>query len=105
MSSVAQACSLCSSSICGKHRVLCGNVTYTDGKALGGINCQCNDADMCYENQVRVRLLLGVPAVERQTVSEPMCKRGKRQGKFQGRGTGKGKAEKGQSQWQGTKKW
>ena len=81
------------------HRVLCGNVTYKDGKALGGINCQCNDADACFKSQLKVRQMLGVPApVDRLTVIELKGKRGKGKDKGKGKGKGKDRAGKGHSQ-------
>ena len=81
------------------HRVFCGSVTYKDGKALGGINCQCNDADACFKSQLKVRQMLGVPApVDRLTVIELKGKRGKGKDKGKGKGKGKDRAGKGHSQ-------
>jgi hypothetical protein len=94
MSSEAQACSLCSSSICLKHRLLCGNVAYKDGKPLGGINCQCNDEVTCLKNQSWVRKTLGVPDPEANVAFIELKGKG---GKSKVKGKGKDRAGKGQS--------
>jgi hypothetical protein len=47
--------------ICQRHRMLVGNVTYDeDGRALGGINCQCVDVVECAESPGRVMRWLEV---------------------------------------------
>ena len=54
-------CGHCSCCICRQHRVLVGAATYKEGKAQGGMNCQCLDGMKCMENQGRVRQWLEVP--------------------------------------------
>ena len=93
MSSEAQACWLCSSSICSEHRILLGSVGYKDNKAQGGINCQCRNAAICMPNQLLVRQFLGVPAI-----MEPKGKGGKSKVKGKGKAqSGKGKSKRGSS--------
>ena len=60
VSSEAQVCQMCCSSVCQSHRILSGSPGLDEeGKALGGANCQCRDAVVCRENQKRVMTFLG----------------------------------------------
>ena len=69
-----------------------GNISYDkEGKALGGVNCQCSDVVECTENQLRVMRFLEVP--DDIVVFQPKVKGGKSKGK----GKGKDEADKGKS--------
>ena len=71
-----------------------GNISYdTEGKALGGVNCQCSDVVECTENQLRVMRFLEVP--DDIVVFQPKVKGGKSKGKGKGKdGAGKGTSKR-----------
>ena len=73
-----------------------GNVSYDkEGKALGGVNCQCSDVVECTENQLRVMRFLEVP--DDIVFFQPKVKGGKSKGKGKGKGkdgAGKGKSKR-----------
>ena len=71
-----------------------GNISYDkEGKALGGVSCQCSDVVERTENQLRVMRFLEVP--DDIVVFQPKVKGGK--SKSKGKGKGKDGAGKGKS--------
>ena len=71
-----------------------GNISYDkEGKALGGVNCQCSDVVECTENQLRVMRFLEVP--DDIAFFQPKVKGGKSKGKGKGKDeAGKGKSKR-----------
>ncbi len=80
--------------MCKQHRVLSGKVGYDkEGKALGGVNCQCSDAVECTVNQKRVMHYLEVP--DDIVLHQPKVKGCKSKGKSKGKDeAGKGKSKR-----------
>ena len=93
----AQVCQLCSISLCRVHRVLSGEFTTDrEGKALGGLNCQCWDGEACILNQRRVMAHLQIPEDIMLRVLEPHVGGGKCKDKGkQKKGAGKGQSQGG----------
>ena len=71
-----------------------GNISNDkEGKALGGVNCQCSDAVACAANQKRVMHFLEVP--DDIVLFQPKVKGGKSKGKGKGKDeAGKGKSKR-----------
>ena len=94
-------CQLCSICLCHRHRFLVGNVGYDkDGRALGGVHCQCRDVTTCRVNQTRVMRFLQVPAdaARFQPAGNPGSSKGKghtgKRKDYDGNGKGTGSKSK-----------
>ena len=100
-------CQYCSACVCQDHRVLSGHVGYDDeGKARGGVNCQCNCSLVCTANQKRVMQFLDVPeGIELFIQPKAKVKGVIKGGKSKCKGQGKDEAGKGESSSSSSSVW